>query len=190
MSGRRGLRLALLLCLLGGGLVLWAASATWASYRPLSTAAFAEPEVSSTGGELYPAVTAMAWVGLAGVLALVAARSWTRRLVGLVVGLGGVVVGVQAGAALAETPVPLAARCGQGVGCLVLRERLHAGTGWMALALVGGVLLVLAGLLAVVRGGSWGGLGSSYEAPGAAPEPPVTDKAVWDALDRGDDPTA
>jgi hypothetical protein len=24
----------------------------------------------------------------------------------------------------------------------------------------------------------------------AAPEPPTTDKAVWDALDRGEDPTS
>jgi hypothetical protein len=67
---------------------------------------------------------------------------------------------------------------------------VRAGTGWVVATLAGGVLLALVGALVVVRGGDWAGLGSSYDAPGAAPEPPVTDKAVWDALDRGDDPTA
>jgi len=48
----------------------------------------------------------------------------------------------------------------------------------------------MGGVLTVVRGRTWKGLGSSYEARGAKPVEPVTDKGVWDALDRGDDPTA
>ena len=61
---------------------------------------------------------------------------------------------------------------------------------WPALTLAGGVLLLLAGGLIAVRGRRWAGLSSSYDAPTAAPAAPVTDKGVWDALDRGDDPTA
>jgi uncharacterized membrane protein (TIGR02234 family) len=77
--------------------------------------------------------------------------------------------------------------------------------GWPALALVAGVLGVLAGLLIVLRGRRWPGMGRRYERtrtagqPAAGPDAPArparpeTDEdrhqAAWKALDRGDDPT-
>jgi uncharacterized membrane protein (TIGR02234 family) len=75
----------------------------------------------------------------------------------------------------------------------------HPVVGWAALALVAGVLGVLAGLLLVLRGRSWPGMGRRYERTGTAPRPapaparPETEEdrhqAAWKALDRGDDPT-
>jgi uncharacterized membrane protein (TIGR02234 family) len=60
---------------------------------------------------------------------------------------------------------------------------------------VAGLLGVAAGLLVVVRGRRWPGMGRRYErADAAAPRPVVrTDEeraqAAWQALDRGEDPT-
>jgi uncharacterized membrane protein (TIGR02234 family) len=67
---------------------------------------------------------------------------------------------------------------------------------WPVLALLAGLLGVAAGLLVVVRGRAWPGMGRRYErtAQEAAPARPETDEdraqAAWKALDRGEDPTA
>ncbi len=69
-----------------------------------------------------------------------------------------------------------------------------------ALAVAAGVLGVAAGLVVVRRGWRWPAMGRRYERPGGAAEPgprlaaaPTTDEeraAAWQALDRGQDPTA
>ena len=48
-----------------------------------------------------------------------------------------------------------------------------------------------AGALTVLRGRSWPGLGQRYDAPAPRPVPegPPTERALWEALDRGEDPT-
>ncbi|MGW2545360.1 Trp biosynthesis-associated membrane protein [Kitasatospora sp. NPDC001574] len=69
-------------------------------------------------------------------------------------------------------------------------------TGWPWVALAGGLLLALAGLLTLRFGRGWPAMGSRYEAPtgkapvsrkSAAAESPAD---LWKALDRGEDPTA
>jgi hypothetical protein len=57
----------------------------------------------------------------------------------------------------------------------------------------GGVLLALSGALLALRGPRWSALSARYEAPAArAAERPTGpgDAGTWDALDRGEDPTA
>jgi uncharacterized membrane protein (TIGR02234 family) len=72
--------------------------------------------------------------------------------------------------------------------------------GWAALALVAGVLGVLAGLVVVLRSRRWPGMGRRYERTGTAGQPAPAraarvetpedrHQAAWKALDRGDDPT-
>lgn len=172
MSGRRELRLALALCLLGSGLVLWAVGQTWVVELDPADLTISGAQTSTPGSDLATAARPLSVVGLAGVLAVAATRRWGRLLVGLVL------LGAGTGAALDVVDVLRG-------GDLPLTS-----AGWAWLALAGCVLLVLGGLLVAVRGHRWSGLSASYEPPGAAPEPPVTDKGVWDALDRGDDPTA
>jgi hypothetical protein len=48
-------------------------------------------------------------------------------------------------------------------------------------------LLVAAGLLIVVRGRSWASMSSRYDAP--AQRPREGEASLWEALDRGEDPT-
>jgi hypothetical protein len=178
---RRELWLAVVVCAAGAGLVLWGSSGTWSTLTPVGH----QPgvvAVPSSGRTLYPAVAALGWLALAGSLALVALRGPLRRGLGVLLVLAGGVVALDVVIALGNTEqLPDA-----GAESFALRT----GTGWILLALLGAVLVALAGGFTAWRGGDWVGLGSSYDAPGAAPEPPVTDKAVWDALDRGDDPTA
>jgi hypothetical protein len=184
-EARRELLLAVVAGAAAAGVVLWGAAGTWSTFVPAGDA-LGVVTARSSGRELYPAVAALGWAGLAGAAVLVALRGWARRLVGLVLLLCGAGVAVDAVRALVDPPLPLrpTGHLGPMVGTV------GAGTGWVVTTLVGAVLLVLVGVFVVVRGGDWVGLGSSYDAPGAAPEPPVTDKGVWDALDRGDDPTA
>jgi uncharacterized membrane protein (TIGR02234 family) len=67
----------------------------------------------------------------------------------------------------------------------------HTAWGWIAM--LGSVLFALAGVMALLRGPSWPGMGARYETP-AAPTAAATsadDSALeqWRALDRGEDPT-
>ena len=55
---------------------------------------------------------------------------------------------------------------------------------WPLAALAGALAIAAGGALAAARGRTWPGLGARYERPQAAPRTP------WEALDRGEDPTA
>ena len=179
----RGLRLAALLCLVGAGLVLVAVSRPWLSWN-VGSLTIGGIHVTRTGRQAEPGVAALGWAALAGVLALVVTKGWGRRVVGILLLLVGLIVVLKAGDWLLTTKVvtisidnaPLA--------------KVRVARGWPSLAVVGGFAVLASGALAAARGHLWAGLGSSYEAPGGPVEEPVTDKGVWDALDRGDDPTA
>lgn len=72
---------------------------------------------------------------------------------------------------------------------------------WPALCLVGGLLTGAGGALTALRGAGWPAMGARYDRParrvatepGPAAAGPVTGRRTteaWDALDRGEDPTA
>src|SRR5947208_1159995 len=93
------------------------------------------------GGAVLHWAPAVALVALAGAAAIVAVRGWLRSA------LAGVLV--VAGLALAI-----------GGGFVAGTGR---GNAWSLLCALGGVLVAHAGLKALLRGGSWPGLGSRYE---------------------------
>lgn len=194
-SSRRELGLAVLLCLAGSGLVLFAASRGWAQVPVTGRPVLPDVVVAVRGRDLHPGLPAVALVGLAGVVALLATRRAGRVVVGvllLLAGLGAVVLAAQvltggAGGAAATEPV----REAGGVG--------FAGppdlTGWPLAAAVGGLLLALSGAVVAVRGPRWAALSRRYETPAVraeqeapAPSEP-NERELWEALDRGEDPT-
>jgi uncharacterized membrane protein (TIGR02234 family) len=67
-------------------------------------------------------------------------------------------------------------------------------SGWPWVAAMGGLVAVAVGALTVVRGRRWPSMGRRYA---AAPQSQAASQAattrdetsMWDALDRGDDPT-
>ncbi|MFC4119608.1 Trp biosynthesis-associated membrane protein [Nonomuraea zeae] len=169
---------------LGCALVLLAAGRAWVSIP--QTGADAGPP---TGGDLSPVLTPLALAGLAGVVAVLATKGAGRRIVGGLLALCG------AGAA-AGTWTAL----GGATVTDVLRDRnvLHGAADlpweiipvWPAVAAAGALLVFAGGVLAILRGGRWAGMSGRYEREAVKPRAEAgDDKALWDALDRGDDPT-
>jgi len=184
VSRRRELRLAVLLCLLGSVVVLLAVSRTWFSYADGQQLTIDAVRISVRGSRIVSGAQALGYVGLAGVVALAATGHWGRVLVGVLVLASGIGVVVVVGRVLADGISTRALSAGPAV------TGTSTSAGWAWLAIVGGLLLVLSGALVAVRGRSWAALSASYQPPAARPvDPPATDKGVWDALDRGEDPT-
>ncbi|MEU5692601.1 Trp biosynthesis-associated membrane protein [Actinosynnema sp. NPDC020468] len=118
-----------------------------------------------SGGAVEPALVPVAWLAVAAVAATVALGGWVRRVLGVVVALAG---GTTVYLAVADAGGLL----GRGVGGL------------------GGVLVLAAGLALVVRGSALPRLGGGYQTPGAAKRVVDPERELWNALERGDDPTA
>jgi uncharacterized membrane protein (TIGR02234 family) len=183
---------ALLLLALGGALAVLGATQTWV--RLLAEGALSVDEVAVTGAAVAPLTTAAGLVALAAVVAVLAVRSWLRSMVALVVlvlaGLALVQV-VTAGSDLVGT-----ARDWWRVEVAGLADSAIAETTPWWVVCAAGLLLVMAGAVVVlVAGRRWSGLSSRYERPGSrasAPTSPApaSEADVWQALDRGEDPTA
>jgi uncharacterized membrane protein (TIGR02234 family) len=186
VTGRRGLTTAGLLCLVGAFVVLVAAGRVWTSVE-VGAGPLVEARTQwRTGTDIAPGLSALGLLGLAGVVALAATRRTGRTLVGLVLlatGAGVVAVALTADRSIGSEPL-----AGQ-TSDVVLET-----TVWSSLTGIGGLLLLAAGVLTVVRGRSWPALGQRYEAPTtpATPAAPqaLTERSLWEALDRGEDPTA
>ncbi|MEU4579377.1 Trp biosynthesis-associated membrane protein [Nonomuraea sp. NPDC023979] len=168
-------------------LVLLAASRPWAA--GVREAGAAAELVAPTGGDLGPALTPLALAGLAGVVAVLATKGAGRRLMGALLALCGLAAGAATWAATGA----------DGVVDWLRERNVLAGTAgltwddvvvWPVLCGLGAALVLAGGLAVVVRGGRWAGMSARYERdPGRAPRAADGDRALWDALDRGDDPT-
>ncbi|HVE73912.1 MAG TPA: Trp biosynthesis-associated membrane protein [Mycobacteriales bacterium] len=117
-------------------------------------------------------VRALAVVGIAGAVAVIAARGWARMAVGVVVMAAG--IGIVLAALTYQPELP------DGVTASVVNEN-----GWWLLAAVTGALLAVGGLATAVRGRDWATLSRRYEPPA----PTATVASPREALDRGEDPT-
>jgi uncharacterized membrane protein (TIGR02234 family) len=171
----------------GAGITLLGAGQPWVRLD-LDTALTATG-ITVTGSALAPLSVAAAAVGLAGVLAVLSARTWGRRVVGAVVAIVG-------GAALVQVLTlagDLAARARDwwsvDVGSAAA-EATAATTVWPAVTAAGLALLVAGGVLVLVAGRGWGGLSPRYEAPTGAAAAAPDSGDLWQALDRGEDPTS
>ena len=183
-GGRRELTYAVLLCLAGAGLALWAATRTWAVELTVRPAPLPPVRDTRTGAGCCPGCRRWPWSGWPA-----AARCWPpagrlrRRWWAAAAVLGAAVA------------------AGGGYG-LVAGLDGEASRQWPALCLLGGVLVAVAGGLtdgaAGAPGRRWapgtnGGRGRAERPtrPGrpATRSPVGTPPQAWDALDRGEDPT-
>ena len=196
---RRTFRLALLLLAVGAALLLLGYARPWATalvrQEGLPTLTF-----ELTGREIEPAGAAAAILALAGIAGLVAMRAVGRLVSGVVLLIAG--LGASVGALLygagSGSRAEVARIVSDKVGLDV--EPVVSTTSWWLAAVLGGLLVAVAGALAVLRGRRWPQLGRRYERDGEAPAPrrapgsgaaPVSAGATsaWDALDQGIDPT-
>ncbi|GLW97364.1 hypothetical protein Misp02_14510 [Microtetraspora sp. NBRC 16547] len=198
-TARSSLAAWLIGCAAGAGLVLLAAGREWAvvDYGGAGGA-----PVPVNGGDAVPGLTPLALAALAAVLAVFATRGVWRRLVGVVLAVCGAAV-----AALAW-PSRLPARAiehAESMRSLAGQAAHVTVSAWPWAGVAGGGVLAAGGVVAVLLGGGWPGMSGKYERrPGGAgragaggrPERPgrpgrkVTgDRALWDAIDDGTDPT-
>lgn len=189
---RRELTLTVLIAVLGG-VVVWAAAG-----RPWATATVGEApntlKVAAAGGDLSAGVTALGLTALAGGLALFATRRLARRLVGVLLIAAGIGAAVYAfGERGTSHASHVLADKATAKGFAAGSVSVHTASWWM-LAVFGGALVALAGVSALVRGATWPGMSSRYEnaaskqAAGRSADT-GSSKDLWDALDRGEDPT-
>ncbi|GLW27150.1 Trp biosynthesis-associated membrane protein [Actinoplanes regularis] len=179
---RRSHLAAIVACLAGAGLTLYAVTRTW-SLTVEHRAGLSDLSTARTGADEQPWLIGLAVVALAGAGALLATRGVFRRVVGGLLTLAG--AGVVVGAVLA--------RSGLTAG--------EAGAGawsWPVACVLGGVAIAAGGFLAARHGHQWAAMSSRYERTPATAATvrresselePADNRAAWDALDRGDDPT-
>ncbi len=187
-AGRRGRWTWPAVTAAGCLLVLLAAGRAWVT-NARDPGGLAEM-VSPTGADLSPVLTPLALAGLAGVVAVLAAKGVGRRVIGALLALCGLAAALGAWAATGE----------EGVRTWLREHNVLAGAAsatwdtvviWPVLAGLGAALMLAGGIAAVARGGRWAGMSDRYERTPAPTAPQATDdRALWDALDRGDDPTA
>jgi uncharacterized membrane protein (TIGR02234 family) len=205
MSPARRLAYAVLACVAGAGLAIYAATRTW-SLEVVTRPGLPDLRTARTGAEQMPLLVGLALVALAGGGALLATRGAARRALGGLLALTGAAVAVLA----------VLGRAGLDPG-----RAGAAATIWPAACVLGGTMIVVGGVAAARDGHRWPAMGSRYERgnvpsrpaePGAGSGPlppaghtrphtprdhpgeqpdtaPVDTRAAWDALDRGDDPT-
>ncbi|HEY8302090.1 MAG TPA: Trp biosynthesis-associated membrane protein [Jatrophihabitans sp.] len=179
--------------LVGAAALLLFATRAWQTVTTVRTRPFADDVLPISGRTVDGAVTALALVALAGVVAVIATNGSARRVIGALVALAGLIALWRIVAAL---PAVGAARA------MSLVRDAHpqvAGTPhvtthpvWAALSIVAAALVVAAGVLTVVHGARWRGLSARYERRAPDPEQARAraDASLWTALERGEDPTA
>ncbi|WP_406197618.1 TIGR02234 family membrane protein [Kitasatospora sp. NBC_01560] len=184
-AGRRTLGLMLLLTLLGVVLVLTAAGRVWSEGRAGTL------EVSVTGSRISELPGGLALVALAAALAVFAVRGAGRIAVGVLTLLAGLGAAAAAAAGAGDT-VALDSEAAARLALSGTAATAVGHTGWPWVALAGGLLLALAGLLTARYGRGWPAMGSRYDAPTrkAPAKAAESPSDLWKALDRGEDPTA
>ncbi|TDD69677.1 TIGR02234 family membrane protein [Jiangella aurantiaca] len=184
---------ALLLLAAGGVLGLVAASRTWGTAEQSSALSVTSTTVS--GSDLLPLAPAVALVALAAVVAIPAVRRLGRRVVGGVLAVLGLVQALMAALALADLRGRVSDWLTTGPEATGPVDSVSTSPAWAVAVVVAGLLVAAAGLLVAVRGPSWPAMGARYERSGGraprrtASKPAEGNRAAWDALDRGDDPT-
>lgn len=190
--GRRSLVVALLLGAVGAAVILLTSGQTWA--EGTADVGGGTLALDAEGRDVTGVPTALAIVGLAALVAVFAVRRAGRMLVSALLALSGAGAAVAAfrGAYDSAALDQQAART-SGNTSATIDALTH--TAWPFVTAAAGVLILLAGLLALRYGRSWPSMSGRYEREAsprdrkpraAAPERP---EELWKALDRGEDPT-
>ncbi|GAB3009563.1 TIGR02234 family membrane protein [Streptomyces pseudoechinosporeus] len=192
-SGRRSLAIALLCGALGAAVALLATRQGWS--EGTATVAGGDFPLKATGSDVTGVPASLAIVGLAALVAVFAVRRAGRFLVAGLLALSG--AGTVAAALLGTSDSSaLDDKAAQASGDTAATVDSMSHTAWPYVAAVGGVLLLLAGLLALRYGRLWPAMSGRYERDGTPrprkPRPaadPDRPEEMWKALDRGEDPT-
>lgn len=211
LRGRGGFTLALATTSVAAGGALLVAGRPWQTIAVQRPRPLADEVLHVSGRTLQPALTALAIVAVAGAVAVLATKGGARRIVGTLLALTGVTLLILTVPHLRgvspERARELVRSAGTGVGLAATQSpTVSVQVLWPLLTLGCGLGILAAGVLVTVLGNTWSGLSNRYEAPtvptvstvpeaptalnpGPRAERPRADAALWNSLDRGDDPT-
>ncbi|MFE7750875.1 TIGR02234 family membrane protein [Streptomyces sp. NPDC057428] len=193
-GSRRSLGAGLLLGAAGATVVLLASGQTWAEGQAAVGGGILP--LSADGQDVTGLPAALAVVGLAALVAVFAVRGGSRVLVAGLLALSGLGAGLSAWAGASDSAA-LDEQAAQTTGNTSATVEALSHTAWPYVTAVGGLLILLAGLLALRFGRGWPAMSGRYErdgtprprrAPRTAPDPDRPEE-LWKALDRGEDPT-
>jgi uncharacterized membrane protein (TIGR02234 family) len=214
-GARREYLLTLLAGAVGAAVVLLAARQDWARVVTIEPHPLPASRVAVSGQDLVPAAGALGLAALAGLAAVLATRGLVRRIVGGLLALFGVAIiasvsvpvtaaqvrdaalgattaqagSVPGGSTVGSGTTP--GTGGSGVAGLSLASHVEmAAFPWRWAVLLGGLLVLGAGMLVAWRGTRWPVMSSRYERPASRKPPAATDPAsLWESLSQGLDPT-
>jgi len=187
---RRGLVVSLVLVVVGGTGLLLAASRTWWTVT-VHSAGLPATTQTLTGRQAAPATVGLGVLGLAAAAGVLATAGWWRRLIDGIVLVAGTAAAVSAWSLLAASGWQRAIGWEAASGSVVALR-----SAWPLIAMGAGVVMAVGGGLGIGYGHHWPGWSARYDGGGAAaatPTPASSASApheLWDALDRGEDPTA
>ncbi|WP_282701938.1 TIGR02234 family membrane protein [Streptomyces sp. CC219B] len=191
-AGRVSLAVALLSGALGAAVALLATRQRWS--EGTATVAGADFPLTARGSDVTGVPASLAIVGLAALVAVFAVRRFGRVFVAGLLALSG--AGIVAASLIgADDSSALDEKAARATGDTAATVGTLSHTAWPYVAAVGGLLLLLAGLLALRYAPAWPAMSGRYERNGAprARKAPAVDpdrpEDLWKALDRGEDPT-
>ncbi|MFB8029812.1 TIGR02234 family membrane protein [Streptomyces sp. NPDC056465] len=193
-GNRRSLAAGLLLGAAGATVVLLASGQTWAEGE--AAVGGGVLPLSADGQDVTGLPAALAVVGLAALVAVFAVRGGGRLLVAGLLALSGLGAGLSAWAGASDSAA-LDEQAARTTGDTAATVDALSHTAWPYVTAAGGLLILLAGLLALRFGSRWPAMSGRYErdgtprprkAPRTAPDPERPEE-LWKALDRGEDPT-
>ncbi|WNI25294.1 TIGR02234 family membrane protein [Streptomyces sp. ITFR-16] len=193
-GSRRSLAAGLLLGAAGATVVLLSSGQTWAEGK--ASVGGGALALSAEGQDVTGVPAALAIVGLAALVAVFAVRAGSRLLVAGLLALSGLGAALSAYLGAFDSDA-LDAKAAQSTGDSSATIEALSHTAWPYITAAGGLLILLAGLLALRYGSRWPTMSGRYErdgtprprkAPRTAPDPDRPED-LWKALDRGEDPT-
>ncbi|NYE40247.1 putative membrane protein (TIGR02234 family) [Streptomyces fulvorobeus] len=193
-GNRRSLAAALLLGAAGSTVVLLASGQTWAKGE--AAVGGGTLPLTAEGQEVTGLPAALAVVALAALVAVFAVRGAGRVLVAGLLALSGLGAALSAGSGGSDSAA-LDEKAAQTTGNTSATIDALTHTAWPYVTAAGGLLILLAGLLALRHGSRWPTMSGRYERDGSprprraaltAPDPDRPED-LWKALDRGEDPT-
>lgn len=194
MSRHVAFAFALLLDAIGAGGALLISVRTWQTVTTARPAPLHDDVLQVSGRTVDAAPTALALVALAGVVAVLATRGVLRRALGGVLGLAGVLLVWRAASSWSAvgTQRARALVADRHATVDVSRAVPHVAAHplWPTLTILCGLLVAVCGAMVAWRGATWSVLSARYESQAQRPADPLKAAAtLWNALDRGEDPT-